>query len=68
MTETIMWIGKTILNIASILIFIICLCSMDSDSWIPAIGLLTSAAWITFFILRDMDEDEKEGGDYHVQD
>jgi hypothetical protein len=67
--ETIVWIGKTILNVASILIFITCLCAMDSESlWIPSIGLLSSAAWIAFFILRDLDEDEQEGGEYDVQD
>lgn len=62
MTETIMWIGKMILNVASIIVFIVSLCAMDSDSWIPAITLLASAAWITFVILRDLDEDEKGGG------
>ena len=69
MKETILWFGKGFLNLASIIIFIICLCAMDSEAlWIPSIGLLSSAAWITFVILRDIDEDDMEGGDYHVQD
>lgn len=67
MIETIMWIGKTILNVSSIVVFIVSLCAMDSDSWIPAIALLASAAWITFVILRDLDEDEK-GGDLNELD
>lgn len=62
MAETFLWFGKAIMNVASIIIFIVCLCAMDSEAlWIPSIGLLTSAAWITFFILRDAVEDEKEG-------
>lgn len=65
MTETIMWIGKMILNVASIVVFIVSLCAMDSDSWIPAITLLASAAWITFAILKD---DEPRGGDLNELD
>lgn len=61
MKETIMWIGKTILNIASIIIFIVCLCAMDSEAlWIPSIGLLTSTAWIVYRLYA-MEQNEKEG-------
>lgn len=61
MKENIMWIGKTILNIASVIIFIVCLCAMDSESlWIPSIGLLTSTAWIVYRLYA-MEQNEKEG-------
>lgn len=60
MKETILWFTKGFLNLASIIIFIICLCSMDSESLlIPTIGLLTSAAWIGY-ALHSMDEKEGE--------
>lgn len=65
MKETILWFARTILNIASIIVFIVSLCAMDSDSWIPAITLLASAAWITFAILKD---NEPRGGDLNELD
>ena len=66
MKETILWVAKAFLNVASIIVFIISLCSMDSESlWLPAIGLLASAAWIAFFILRDEVKDDEETPEQH---
>jgi hypothetical protein len=60
MKETIKWFGKTILNVASIIVLIICLCSMDSESLlIPTIGMLASTAWIVYR-LHAMEEKEGE--------
>lgn len=69
MKETILWIVKAFLNVASIIVFIISLCSMDSESlWIPSICLLASAAWIAFFILRDeVEEAEKTRENRHTR-
>lgn len=65
MIREILWFAKTILTVASVIVFIISLCAMDSDSWIPAIALLASAAWISYTILRI---DEPRGGNRNELD
>jgi hypothetical protein len=62
----ILWMAKTAADIASIIGFIIGLCSLDSEALLlPAVGLLTSTAWIGFRLwkLEESNIEDEEGAD-----